>query len=157
MIYLVFQPLDLKKQEFVEVPLFEIKGFTMYELDTKGLKTILFGTDSKRYSDRYTVENVNYTDSSKLYIANMKADHGIYKDENIFLKDNVTYAREDGLTFESDMADYYKKSGIISTDMDFIIMQGENNAIGTSLEYNNITNKIKAKKIKAIYQLQESN
>lgn len=152
----MFKPLEIKQQEFVEVPLLEMKVFTMYELDTKGLKTILFGSSSKRFSDRYTVRNLNYTDSAKEYIANMKADTGLYKNENIDLNGNVVYLREDGLTFESDSANYNKKRSILSTKEDFIVHRGKNSAIGTSLHYNNKTNKMKATKIEAIYQLQES-
>jgi len=156
MIYLFFQPIEMKKQEFVEVPLFNLKNFTMYELDKKGLKTILLGNNAKRFSDRYTVENINYTDSAKKYISNMKSNNGTYKDEIILLKGDVTYTREDGLTFQSEIAQYNKKSAILSTDTAFVLYKDKNSARGASLEYNNITNKIKATKIKAIYQLQES-
>lgn len=157
MIYLLFQPLKIEKKEFIDVPLFELTTFTMYELDTIGLKTILLGSSSKRYSDRYTVDNIDYTDNSKKYIANMKADDGIYKNETVFLNGNVAYAREDGLTFESDKAQYDKKTKIISTDRDFIVYQGESVVIGSSAEYNNLTNKIKATNVKVNYKLKESN
>lgn len=157
MIFLFFKPLQIKQQEFVDVPLLEMQVFTMYELDTKGLKTILFGSNSKRFSDRYTVKNIDYTDSAREYIANMKADSGVYKDENISLSGNVEYARENGLTFQSDTAHYDKKSSIFSTDKEFVVFKGQSSAIGTSLHYNNVTKKMKATKMKAIYQLQESN
>jgi LPS export ABC transporter protein LptC len=157
MIYLFFQPLKVKQQKFIEVPLLEMKVFTMYELDRQGLKTILFGSSSKRFSDRYTVKNINYTDNAKGFTVNMKADNGVYKNENMLLNGNVIYAREDGLRFHSDMARYNKMSGILSTDDDFIVYEGENSATGTSLKYNKFTKKMNATQIKAIYQLQESN
>lgn len=157
MIYLLFQPLELKEQKFVDIPLFELKTFTIYELDTVGLKTILLGSKSNRFDDRYTIEDIDYTDNSKEYIANIKADHGIYKEDNVFLNGHVIYAREDGLTFESEKAKYNKKAKIISTDTDFVIYKDKNVVRGTSAEYNNLTDQIKAKNTKATYQLKERN
>lgn len=155
MIYLFFQPLKVKQQEFVEVPLLEMVSFAMYELNTKGLKTILLGSSSKRFSDRYEVENINYTDNSKEFNVNMKADKGLYKGEKILLDGNVFYYREDGLTFESQEAKYNKKSTILSTDKEYVIYRDKNSIKGKSLTYNNKTNKIKSVKIEAVYQLQE--
>jgi len=157
MIYLLFQPLELKEQKFVDVPLFELKTFTIYELDTLGLKTILLGSKSNRFDDRYTIDNINYTDNSKEYIANTKADYGVYKEENVFLNGHVIYTREDGLTFESDKAQYNKKTKVISTDTKFVIYRGDDVVTGSSAEYNNLTNKIKATNTKATYQLKERN
>jgi len=157
MIYIFFQPLKIEQQDFEEVPLFELRGFIMYELNPQGLKTVLLGESSKRFSDRYTVESINYTDNAKSYIANMKADHGIYRDEDISLDGNVTYKRDDGLKFHSQEAKYNKKTTLLFTDKNYIIHWGENSARGTSLRYNNGTNKITSKNIEATYKLQASN
>lgn len=157
MIYLLFEPLKLKEQKFIDVPLFELKIFTMYELDTLGLRTFLLGSESKRFDDRYTIEDMNYTDNSKEYIAHIKANHGIYKEENVFLNGHVVYLREDGLTFKSDKAQYNKKTKIIKTDSDFVIYRDKDVVTGSSAEYNNLTNKIKATNTKVTYQLKERN
>jgi len=78
-IYIFFKPLDIKQQTFVDVPVLEISSFTLFELDTNKLRTIMNGDKAIRYADRYTVSNINFTDNSKKYIANMKANKGIYK------------------------------------------------------------------------------
>ncbi|SMP88921.1 Lipopolysaccharide-assembly, LptC-related, partial [Epsilonproteobacteria bacterium SCGC AD-308-P11] len=99
MIFFLFKPMHIKQQEFVDVPLFELSSFSLYELNKKGLNNTMIGTKGTRYSDRYTVENIDYTDNSEKFIANMKADNGIYKDDIVYLEGNVTYTREDGLVF----------------------------------------------------------
>ena len=137
------------------MPLFQLTGFAVYELDTKGLKTILLGDSSERYSDRYSVQGIDYTDNSELYIANMRSDYGLYKGSLIQLDGNVTYIREDGLTFMSQKALYDKKSTLLYTDEEYTIFKGEDRVRGDSLRYNNTKNTIDSKNIEVIYQLQE--
>lgn len=137
------------------MPLFQLTGFAVYELDTKGLKTILLGDSSERYSDRYSVQGIDYTDNSELYIANMRSDYGLYRGSVVELDGNVTYIREDGLTFMSQKALYDKKSTLLYTDEEYTIFKGEDRVRGDSLRYNNTKNTIDSKNIEVIYQLQE--
>ena len=155
MIFFLFKPLDIKERDFVDVPVFELKAFTLYELNTKGLSTVMRGDSAIRYSDRYRVSNINYTDNSKEYIANMKADNGTYKDEFVKLNGNVIYQREDGLSFETQKATYNKKTKIARAVTDYISYRGSNKVVGKSLIYNNMSKTIKSKSVVAKYQLQE--
>jgi len=154
-IYLLFKPLDIKQQEFVDVPLFELKDFTMYELDTNSLRTIMVGSAATRYSDRYTVKDMDYTDNSKVYVANMQADNGLYKEEFVTLDGNVVYTREDGLTFKTKKATYNKKTSDVVSDVGFIAYLNSNVVTGSYIKYNNLTKKIYSKDVAATYQLQE--
>ncbi|MEA3331304.1 MAG: LPS export ABC transporter periplasmic protein LptC [Campylobacterota bacterium] len=155
MIFFLFKPLDIKEREFVDIPVFELKSFTLYELNTKGLSTIMIGDSAIRYSDRYRVSNINYTDNSKEYIANMKADNGTYKDEIVNLNGNVIYQREDGLSFETQKASYNKKTKIAYANTDYISYMGTNRVVGKSLIYNNLSKRVKSQSVVAKYQLQE--
>ena len=137
------------------MPLFQLTGFAVYELDTKGLKTILLGDSSERYSDRYSVQGIDYTDNSELYIANMRSDYGLYRGSVVELDGNVTYIREDGLTFKSQKALYDKNSTLLYTDEEYTLFKGEDRVRGDSLRYNNTKNIIDSKNIEVIYQLQE--
>lgn len=101
MILFLFRPLEMTQQKFDDVPLFTISTFTMYELNSKGLITLMNGDKATRYSDRYTVEQINYTDNSKKYLANMQSNSGIYKDDVVYLDGDIIYTREDGLTFDA--------------------------------------------------------
>ncbi len=156
MIFFLFKPLNIKEQEFIDVPLFEIKKFTLYELNTKGLKTFMSGETSLKYADRYQVKKIDFTDNSKNYISNMRADNGLYKDEKVYLDGNVSYVREDGLSFESQHVIYDKATAIVSSNDKYIAFWGKDRMKGSSIEYNTVTNKIVSKKIEIKYDLQES-
>lgn len=155
-IFVVFKPLDVKKQEFIDVPLFEINSFNMYELNQEGLQGLMIGSNALRYSDRYEVTNIDYTENSKKSISNMKAGKGLYQEEKIFLFGSVTYVREDGLTFESEAMDYNKKTSVISSTTPYIAYRENNSIKGDSMKYNNKRKYIESTKVEAIYNLQES-
>ena len=128
MIFVFFKPMQLKEQSFEDVPLFELKLFTLYELDGFGINTLMSGDESIKYEDRYIVNNINYTDNSQKYIANMKANNGIYKENSVSLNGDIIYIREDGLTFKTEKAIYNKKEQLIRADTTFISYRGEINS-----------------------------
>ena len=151
----MFKPMDIKIQHFKDVPLFELSDFTMYELNPEGLTTILQGTTGTRYADRYTIKDMDYTDNSKKYIANMISDFGVYKNEIVKLTGHVVYVREDGLTFKSEKATYNKKTADVISDTKYIAYLNDNIVIGNYIKYNNISKKIYSKNVIAKYQLKE--
>ena len=140
----------------MDVPLFELKDFTMYELDTKGLRTIMLGSAATRYSNRYTVQDIDYTDNEKEeYIANMKAKHGIYKNDMVTLSGDVEYVRDDGLTFKTQKAVYNKKSSDVVSDVGYVAYLNDSVVRGSYIKYNNEKNRIFSKNVTAKIQLQE--
>jgi len=157
MIFVGFKPLDIKQQKFDDVPLFELESFVLHELSQDGLVTLMKGTKAIRYSNRYDVSNMDYTDNSKEFLANMRANKGLYRDkkEIIDLEGDVIYNREDGLVFESQEASYNKKSSIAKTRKDYVMYRDKDRVIGTSLTYDNANNRIKSKNVVANYQIQE--
>jgi len=154
-ILFAFKPLDIKQQKFVDVPQFNILSFKMHELNNEGLVTLMSGSEGTKYSNRYVVKNINYTDHSKVYVANMQADNGIYKQEIVTLTGNVIYLREDGLTFKTKKATYNKKTSIARANGKYVIYQNKNEVIGKKLKYNNIKEKISSQNVTAKYQLIE--
>jgi len=154
-IYFLFKPLNIKQQQFVDVPLFELQKFTMYELNPTGLKTVMLGSTATRYTDRYTVKNIDYTDNSKEYIANMKANNGLYKDEFVTLSGDVKYVREDGLTFKTQKVTYNKKTSEAISNVNYVAYLDKNIVHGSYIKYNNLKNKIYSKNVIAKYQLTE--
>ena len=155
MIFVFFKPLNIKEQNFNDVPLFDMDSFTLFEFSDKGLSTLMRGENAVRYSNRYKVSDIDYTDNSQEYIANIKADNGLYKGDNIDLTGNVVYIREDGLTFKSQEASYNKVTTVVKTNSDYVAFMGNNRAVGTSLKYNNSSKKMESKNIVAHYQLKE--
>ena len=155
MILFLFKPLEIKQRKFTDVPLFNILSFTMYELSDKGLATLMSGTEATRFSDRYTVSNIDYTDNSQQYIANMKASSGTYEGDMVTLNGDVIYFREDGLTFETQSVVYNKKTSVASTNEEYVLHRGSDRVVGKKLAYNNLAKQIESSDVKAIYQLKE--
>ncbi|DAB28261.1 MAG TPA: LPS export ABC transporter periplasmic protein LptC [Sulfurimonas sp. UBA10385] len=157
MILLLFKPMDIKQQSFTDVPSFSISSFIMYELNSKGLITLMNGDKATKYANRYEVERMNYTDNSKEYIANMKSNTGVYKNNTVYLDGDIIYSREDGLTFKTQKAVYNKKTTVATVDGSYVLYRDANIVTGEKLKYNNSLETLESKNIKAIYQLEESN
>ena len=156
LIYIFFQPLKIKQQEFDDVPLLTMGNFVMYELQRTGLQTIMAGTKALRYTERYIVNDVNFTDNSKEFMSNMQADNGIYKNNIVDLKGNVVYKREDGLTFKSNTLNYNTINAIAKTQDDYLAHRDKNSMRGASFVYDSINNTMKSKQVTVKYQLKES-
>jgi len=156
MILFMFKPMEIKQHAIKEVPLFTISTFTMHELDQKGLVTLMNGSKGTRYTNRYTVEDMDYTDNSKEYMANMKANRGVYKNEVVNLSGDILYVREDGLTFETQKALYNKKTAIATANGKFVLYRGVNRVTGEKLKYNDSLERVEARNVNAIYKIEES-
>jgi len=152
-IFFAFKPLKIKQRKFIDVPVFELGAFAIYELDTKGLSGVMTGEQGTKYSNRYTVLNINYTDSSKGYISNIKADNGLYKDDVLYLEGNVDYQRDDGVGFETKKAKYNKNTKTAIVDTKYTAHFGENVLTGDMLVYNTATRRSMSKNVKANYKL----
>ena len=155
-IFVFFKPLNLKEQSYTDVPTFELSFFTLYELTGAGLSTLMTGDSSVKYEDRYIVSKIDYTDNSHNYIANMKANEGLYKNNTVLLTGDIVYIREDGLTFKTQKATYNKKSEIVTTKTPFKSFRAKNSADGSSLKYYNNSKKMEATDVTIKYNLKES-
>ena len=116
----------------------------------------MIGDKSIKYSNRYEVENMDYTDNSSKLIANMKANNGLYKNDIVDLEGDVVYTREDGLEFITEKIVYNKKTGVANTNKEFIMLRDDNKVVGTSLIYNNILRKSTVTDVVAKYQIEEN-
>ena len=155
-IYIFFKPLNIKQHIYVDVPLFELKEFTLYELEKSGMHTMMLGSEATRYKNRYTVKDIDYTDNSKEYIANMKAKNGLYKNNLVTLRGDVTYVREDGLTFQTQEAKYNKRTTNIVSTVGYVAYLNGSTIKGTYIRYNNNKNRVFSKNVQAKIQLKES-
>ncbi len=116
----------------------------------------MLGSEAFRYVDRYTVDNIDHTDNSKKHISNLKANFGVYKNDKLDLDGNVTFVRDDGLSYETQKAFYYKKKALFVTDTDYVLSQGTNVVYGTYVDHNNLTGKIHSKNVNAKYIIKEA-
>jgi hypothetical protein len=156
LIYINFEPLNIKQQKFDDVPIFELKQFSMYEFNTDELETLMKGDIAIRYEDRYTLSNIDYTDNSKQIISNMKAKDGIYKDNIVTLSDDVVYNRADGLVFESQKIRYNKKSAIVVSPKEYTgLIDNKSKVSGSYLKYDVVKKKLYSKNILIKYQIED--
>ena len=154
-IYIFFKPLEIKQKQFGEIPLLELSPFTLYELDITGLRTIMKGSSGLRYKNRYVVNDIDYMDNSKKYLANMQANNGVYKNNIITLTKDVHYAREDGLSFDTQKLIYNKTKAIATSNVGYVAHRGDDTFKGTYIRYNNNKNFIFSKNVTAKIQLEE--
>lgn len=154
-IFFLFNPLDIKKQNFKEIPVFELESFKLIELNDKGLTTVMNGLKGVRYKDRYVVYNIDYTDNTKKYLANMIADRGVYKGKIIDLEGNILYSKEDGISFSTQKAIHNKSTNTVIASTPYVAYIGENKITGSYVEYNNVLGIVKSKNITANYKLKE--
>ncbi len=156
MIYIFFNPMQLQEFDKKEVPQLELLNFSVYDLDTKGLKSVFYGKKGFKYEDRYEVTDMNYTDNSREYIAHLQADFGRYKESVIDLRGNVVYKRADGLTFQTDAASYNQKTAIFQAPNAYTFYRNDDKITGTKLVFDSKENHILSKNIAATYQIQDN-
>ena len=137
------------------MPLLELAKFKLIELDNKGLLTITEGSKGARYSDKYTVTDLDYTDNTNEYLANITSKNALYKGDLIKLDGDVIYSREDGFAFQTQKANYNTKTKIAESKTRYVSHMGEHRATGSSIKYDNVRGIVKSKNIVAKYKLKE--
>jgi LPS export ABC transporter protein LptC len=157
MIYFLFEPMNLKQTKDQEVPQFSLEKFTMHELDQNGLITKMDGESALRYTNRYVVDDIDYTDNSKEFLTNMKAKKGIYKNNIVYLSGDVKLLRDDGVKFFSQKLTYNKVKDTAYNDVEYIAYMGPNSVKGKSVFFDNKKGLIRSKDIDAVYKLEEEN
>jgi LPS export ABC transporter protein LptC len=154
-VFIFFKPLKLDIPDHKEIAQLELKNFQVYEVEQKGVKSILEGTKGERFENRYEISNVTFKDTSKEYIEVMHADHGRYQDDKVYLNKNVIYAQESGITFKSDEALYDINKTLVTTEGKFIMTSKSNYFKGEKLKFNTKENIILAKKVVGSYKLEK--
>lgn len=156
MIYIFFNPAKLQQFETKEIAQLELFNFTIYDLDKNGLRSIFSGLKGYKYKDRYEVSDINYTDNTKEYTANIQSDFGIYKDNIVNMQGNVVYARSDGLTFKTGEATYNQNTGFLKTPSTYTLYKNDDKITGTKLIFDSKENHVVSKQISATYQINDN-
>lgn len=154
-LFVFLKPESYMQSSTMNVPQLEISDFTLYELDTSGVKSIVNGTTGRQYTAHYEVQNVHYIENENKLGEHLYADNGIFKGDIAYLNDNVRYFREDGLSFESDYAVYNTNKEHLFVPSKFVLTQNENVIYGKDLNYYSVTGKINAKNINANYYIED--
>lgn len=152
-IFVFFKPLEIHFDNPNEVAQLELEHFTVYELTKMGLKSITKGSKGARFENRNEASDINFTDNSRAFSQNMRADFGRQENGVVYLDGNVRYKRQDGLRFESDEAEYDQNSTIATTEGDFVMYYGKNSLEGQKLYYDATLRQSKSDMVDGIYDI----
>lgn len=147
----LLKPQGYQKALSEKIPQMEIENFTLYEINTEGVKSVVSGTIGRQYTDYYEVENAHYIENKNKMGEHLYADKGRFEKDIAYLDQNVRYFREDGLSFESEHAIYDTKKEILYVPKHFTLTQNKNIIYGRELHYNSKSGQITAKQIDATY------
>ncbi|MDX1294988.1 MAG: LPS export ABC transporter periplasmic protein LptC [Sulfurimonadaceae bacterium] len=154
--FFAFRPITVEKPDSTEIAELDLQSFTIYELDRNGLVRMMYGDEGQRFKQkRYEVKNIAYTDSRGKFTQDMTADSGEYRLDTMTLTGNVQIRRSDGLEITADAASYNQHKGVVKTSGPFHMSQSGSSATGNNLVYHTESGHVKAKTIKANYQMPE--
>lgn len=153
-VFIFFKPIEVNVPDHKEIAQLELKNFQIYEVEEKGVKSILEGEMGQRFENRYEIRDVTFKDTSKTYMEVMHADHGRYQDDKVYLNQNVTYARADEMTFKSDEAMYDINNSLVTTEGSFIMSAKRNYFKGHKLKFNTKENTMLAQKVSGSYHME---
>lgn len=154
-VFVFLKPQSYKQNTDDNVPRLEIEDFTLYEISTEGVQSVVSGTLGRQYPSHYEVENSHYIQNKNQLGEHLYSDKGVFEKNTAYLNDNVRYFREDGLSFESDHAVYDTKKEFLYVPDNFILTHNENIIYGKELYYYSQTGEISAQNIDANYYIQE--
>ena len=149
--------MDFEKYDTNDTAMLELKNFKLYDIGLEGLEMMMQGSFGKRYSNRYEIHDVNYTNHSVQEQQNMAASLAIYQDKILYLDGNVIYEKGKSFMFTSDEARYDENTKSAYTTGKFELKNSDGTFQGHELQYNSETNQIRAKAITATYHLNEVN
>lgn len=154
-LFVFLKPQSYAQNSDENVPTLEIEDFTVYEINALGVKSVVSGTLGRQYTEHYEVENSHYIQNKNQLGEHLYSDFGVFKNDIVYLNDNVRYFREDGLSFESEHAVYNTKKEFLYVPKSFVLTQNENIIYGNELYYHSLTGDIKAQGVNANYYIQE--
>ncbi len=148
-----FTPKLTSAEEAKEIPQIELSQFKLYEISKRGIDHVLEGEKGEKFEDRYTVTSAKFSDNTKHLFQFVTSDQVEYKADRIDLKQNVHYARDDGLEFRSREGTYDTKRSTIRTNGSFVITQKAHRIDGDKLVYDTQYDTVSAERVQIRYQL----
>ncbi len=154
-LFVFLQPESYVKNKDEQVAQLEIEDFSVFEINTQGVKSVLSGTSGQQFSTHYQVENAHYIENKKDFSEHLYSDVGRFEKDVAYLNDNVRFFREDGLSFESNYAVYNTKKESLYVKDSFILTQNENIIYGKELHYDTVSGQLSAQGVDANYYLED--
>lgn len=154
-IFFGFRPVTSEAPQTGEIAQLDLRDFTVYELDEKGLIHVLHGAQGQRFADRYEVRGIAYVDNSEAVTKEMSAEFGRAREATVDLVGNVVIRQNDGSEVRAEDISYDKEQRLITSQSRFTIRQGGNRASGEGLYYKLDEGRIRANNISAVYTIPE--
>ncbi len=154
-IFVFFKPLHVEIDAPERLAQIELERFEVFEVTTKGVKTMLIGRRARRFQKSYVVDDINMTDRSHGHRDNLCARLGIYKEGFVTLENDVRLRRDDGSLFETQKATYDQNSSIVRAHGAFVFYRGPDTVRGSDLYYDLESGRLRALHVEGIYTIKE--
>ena len=117
----------------------EFTNTTLIEVDTDNMKSRAYATHGVRDQGTLALDDILYLDDN---IESLSANKARLKDDFLHLDGDVVLQEKSGYKYETQNANYNKKTGILNITSPFTGVRGQNIVHGESMEYD--THKKKA-------------
>lgn len=122
------------------------KNFSLFELKKNLSAQKLFASKAIKYTNRLDMKDINLTDKDG---HNILANEAIYKDDDIYMNNNIRVVRADGLRFSTETLNYNLKRKELQTFTPFYLDYNGSTIKGSSLKYSLKGKDLYAKDIEA--------
>lgn len=151
-LFLLFQdPYVIEKKSNQNVPEIIMQNVKNFELTDSGVLSFLQSKIVRRYKTHDEFEDVSMLKKNPNgLIDSVNAKLGVLRNNDLLLKKDVRYSRNDGLSLESQEVFYNLKTKVLSSNVDFKLSNQNGVSYGSSFIYDSDKGMIQAQNIKAI-------
>ena len=122
------------------------QNFSLVELKENTIGQQLSAKETIKYKTHLDFKEIDLRDEMG---HNIKAKEGVYKDDIVYMKENIHLTRKDGLSFTTENLNYNLKTKEMQTFSPFILELNESSIKGTNLMFYLKTKEIRADNIDA--------
>jgi len=122
------------------------KSFELFELHKDIPAKRVSALEATKYKDYLDLKEINITDEKGNNVVSRRA---VYEDNVVFMKDEVSFKRQDGLQFSTENLTYELKKEYIKTLSAFNLKFNGHNIKGTNLDYKIGDREISADNVRA--------
>lgn len=122
------------------------QNFSLVELKEEIVGYQLFAAETIKYKTHLDFKEIDLSDEDGY---NIKAKQGVYRDNAVYMKENIRLTHTDGLTFTTENLNYNLKTKEMQTFRPFVLELNESRIKGTNLKLHIKTKEISADNIEA--------
>jgi len=118
----------------------------LFDINESGISNELLATKIVKYKEYFEANNIDII-HQKIY--NIKAQKAIYKDDLLSIENNITFRKDDTMSFKTDSLIYKKDKKLLYTDGNFTMDLNGSIIKGKNLKYSLKDSQIWADNIRA--------